>query len=84
MIDSFKKALLMHVREYYKETAFPLLNNTLTSLEEYKFINGKLKSIEYFEKLIEHIYGQMVEDKPLPGMKSKEGITYGDEFHRRD
>lgn len=61
MIERFCEVYLKKLRAIREDFVKPCIDNSLKSMEDYRFINGKIQGLERAESLIKEIYSELYE-----------------------
>lgn len=76
MIDKFYQVLLIRLREVMAENIKSCIDNSFTTLEEYKFSNGIIRGIEISENIVIDLFKDWYEMKSLNKEVKRDGATF--------
>lgn len=78
MIEKFIENALYRIRERQSVCVIPLINNSVKTIEDYRYINGKKKGLEESEEILKQLYRDLVDNTTV---ESKDGDTYVNELY---
>lgn len=82
MVIKFCENFLLKLRERQTVYGSRITSGTLSTLEEYKFISGKLRALEESEGILKQVYKEMFESKVIE-TRSEVNDEISNELYRR-